>query len=86
MVIVLVSDNLADLLLQRAAIIDEDLQLGIIQAVDNSIETGQAVVGHLALDSGSFVRRASSESGGSEDASHHNAQQNGNELLEVVHW
>ena len=53
-VIVLVSDNLADLLLQRAAIIDEDLQLGIIQAVDNSIETGQAVVGHLALDSGSL--------------------------------
>ena len=51
-----------------------------------SIETGQAVVGHLALDSGSFVRRASSESGGSEDASHHNAQQNGDELLEVVHW
>ena len=70
----------------------DGLQLVSSQAVDSVVNRGDAVAGGESLDLGlslcssiSFAE-ISSESGGSEDASHHNAQQNGDELLEVVHW
>ena len=56
-----------------------------VQAVHDILIASQAISIQLGNDSG-LVGSSVSESGGCKDTSHHNTQQNGNELLEVVHW
>ena len=78
-------DNLISLSFQGISVGNQSGNTIGVQTVHNILIAGQAKSIQLGNDSG-LVGSSVSESGGCKDTSHHNTQQNGNELLEVVHW
>ena len=74
---------------QGNGIITQGTQLGLVQAVDNTVHAVNTGAGQIAVHFGAGSTQVlyviGSEHTGSKDASHDNADQHRNELLELVH-